>query len=138
MPLTQALSELVDTIGMQPTVILVRYYGARALYIPKTMPDTHPVCLRIGYEPAQKLSQLYGGMQLWVPPELSMLVELRDREIVRRVIEQGESVGATAYAFGVSRRWVLRTLARAGHHDREHGAGRRERWEDPRQLRLWD
>ena len=139
MPLTQALSELVDAIGITATVKLVRTYGARALYVPKQADDRHEITLRIGHEAAERLCAVYGGTQLMMPPECTLLVELREREIVRRIVDEQQSVGSVAYAFGVSRRWVHRMLDRAGYarlaaEDR----GRTHQREDPRQLRLWE
>lgn len=136
MPLTQALAELVDTIGLTATVKLVRVYGARALYIPKHLDDRHEITLRIGREAADRLGAAYGGTQLLMPPECTLLVELREREIVRRIVQENQSIGSVAYAFGVSCRWVHRILDRAGHP--RPGAERTHLREDPRQLRLWE
>lgn len=131
MALTQALEELVDTIGLPATVELVRTYAGRVLYVPKDPDDRHPITLRIGATAARSLSRLYGGTQLHVPPERNLLVEMRNREIVRRVVEEEASICATAYEFGVSRRWVHRVLDRAGHE--RHTAR-----EDSRQMSMWD
>ncbi len=46
--------------------------------------------------------------------ERKRLTEDRQREIVRRVVEEHESIRATASALGVSRTWVHRALERAG------------------------
>lgn len=138
MALTQALTELVDTIGLPAAVELVRTYGGRALYVPQKPDERHPITLRIGFVAAGSLAEIYGGTYLHVPPERSLLVELRNSEIVRRIVEKQESICSIAYEFGVSRRWVHRVLARAG-HDRPalSGSGRREHV-DPRQLSMWD
>lgn len=135
MALTQALSELVDTIGLPAAVELVRTYAGRALYVPKEADDRHPIVLRIGRDAARSLSALYGGTQLHVPPERNLLVALRNEEIVRRIVEDNESICATAYAFGVSRRWVHRVLERAGHE--RHALAQAGKAE-PRQLSMWD
>lgn len=140
MALTQALAELVETVGIEAACELVRVYGRRALYVPKHATRDHEIALLIGIDAAGRLSQSYGGTQLEVPPERSLLLELRCREIVRRIVEEHASICETAYAFGVSRRWVHHLLDRSG-YERLAAADRartHHRGEDPRQLRLWE
>ncbi len=143
MALTQALAELVDTIGMEATVELVRTYGRRNLYVPQHADARHEIALRIGLPAAQQLSAVYGGAELEVPPQRTLLVELRNAEIVRRIVQEGASISETAYAFGVTRRWVHRQLDLAGHArlaqaDRARTHQQKAQREDPRQLRLWE
>lgn len=137
MALTQALTELVDTIGLPATVELVRTYAGRALYVPQEPDDRHPITLRIGLIAARSLSTAYGGTYLHVPPERNLLVELRNAEIVRRIVEDHESICSTAYAFGVSRRWVHRVLERAG-HERAAANTNQKPGHDSRQLSMWN
>ncbi len=143
MALTQALVELVETIGMEAAVELVRTYGRRNLYVPQHADARHEIALRIGLAAAQRLSAAYGGAELEVPPERTLLVEMRNAEIVRRIVEDGASISETAYAFGVTRRWVHRQLDLAGHPrlaqaDRARTPQGKGKHEDPRQLRMWE
>jgi hypothetical protein len=115
MALTHTLTTLVDTIGLTGTMLLVRSYAGRGIYVPCEVDERHPLTLCVGLSAARGLCRIYAGRLLDVPAERTLLLALRNREIVRRVVEEHHTVCATAAAFGVSRRWVNRVLAEAGH-----------------------
>ena len=56
------LRDMVDLIGLHPTMTLVQAYGGVRLYVPKLeLEDDHSLVRLIGRPAAKKLQAMYGG-----------------------------------------------------------------------------
>lgn len=105
------LTEIVSTIGMQPTLELTRAWGGRTISIPAKMHEMHPIALTVGYNAALKLAAAYPGGRLEIPAERTILLELRNSSICSEY-QQGESVSKLAERWGISRKMILKVLDR--------------------------
>lgn len=77
------LQDLVELIGLHPTMRLVQAYGGVRLYVPKLeLEDDHSLVRLIGSEAAKKLQAMYGGEPHFdIPKAERALRAVRDAEI---------------------------------------------------------
>lgn len=110
------LRELVDLIGHQPAIELVRAWGGRRLKIPATINQDHALVYCVGWDAATKLAAAYGGAEpLDLPAERNFLIDLRNDAIASE-FARGKSITQLARDYGVSRRQVNSVLDRMGHN----------------------
>jgi AraC-like DNA-binding protein len=111
------VKELAQLLGMQTTIILVRRFSNRLLSVPTAdnLHDLHPLVLTIGQAPAHCLCKQYGGTSIELPNEVNALLPVRNEEMVRRFVNDGESIRSIAYEFGLDRAYVQKLIDRAGH-----------------------
>jgi len=100
-----SINRLIEVIGTQATLDLVRGYGGRRLYIRKQPRPDSAVALRIGEGPARQLSAYFGGATIELPAERNALIRLRDQSILER-LEAGASPREVAAEHGLSPRHV--------------------------------
>ena len=113
------LDEVVGLIGMPSAIILTRRYGGKALSVPslQNLHEKHPIALTIGWEPARKLCQMFGSEMINLPIEVNALLGIRNTEIVRLFVEEGQSIRCLSIAFGIDRGMIARLIDKAGHRD---------------------
>ncbi len=75
--------EVQKLIGEEDTAKLVAQYGGCALlYIPVRFKPEHPLCLLLGQEVAQRLTDEFGGISVEIPRACALQIEQRNRLIL--------------------------------------------------------
>ena len=93
------LQDLVELIGLHPTMQLVQAYGGVRLYVPKlALEADHPLARLIGSEAAKKLQAMYGGEPHFdIPKAERALRAVRDAEICRQRLNTSVRLLALEY-----------------------------------------
>lgn len=115
--MSRTLDEIVDLIGIQPTIELVRRYGGRMIRIPAKVGVEHAITLCVGFAASEKLAEAYGGEDLHIPAERILLMRLRNEQIVKRYTAQPPdnwSVNALSAEYGIDRQMIYKILRQAG------------------------
>ena len=111
------LQDLVELIGYQPTIELLRAWGGRRLKVPATMHQDHALVFIVGWDASQKLAEAYGGADaLDIPAERNFLIDLRNAALLE-AFHSGRTITWLSRKFGLSRRQVNSVLDRMGHRD---------------------
>lgn len=110
------LDDLVQLIGHQHAIELLRAWGGRRLKVPADIGQDHPLAFTVGLESAQKLASHYGGTDVDLPAERNFLIDLRNAAILVQ-FRAGRSISSLAEEFGVSRRQVNSILDAMGSRD---------------------
>jgi hypothetical protein len=108
------LGELIEVVGEDATLKLIRAFGGTRLYVPHSPEPNDPLSCAIGHFAALKLARIYGGDRVDVPnppPRRVRIMQLR---------ASGMSVDAIARELQCTRRRVFQVLAEA------RGSGRAE------------
>lgn len=98
---------LLDALGAEATVAIIRHWPGVRLYVPKRLADTNPLVTALGREAAEALVASFGGESLIVP-KCDQLVRYQQ---VQQLAAAGESPRAIALAAGYSERHVYKILA---------------------------
>lgn len=101
------VQELADAIGLADAIVIVRKWGGRELYVPKTVRHDDALALTLGLQTAQRLVSFFGGGYIKLPAERNALLDLRN-EAICQAIESGESPGSVGLEFGLTRQMVVR------------------------------
>lgn len=105
--------ELVEVIGLDATIDLVKTFGGDDLKIPQEVNGTSRMwdilVETIGQEAAEKLVRRCAGTVMYVPMCRMVLLSHRDREIVRR-FDAGEPFDALRREYKFTRRHLYRVL----------------------------
>lgn len=114
--LPDAAHELIEVIGLQATIDLVRAHGGDEIPVPAVVDgDSRAWAIleeSVGHEAARKLVESrFKGTRVYVPMCSAALRAARDREIVRR-IDAGEPFGEVRRTFRMTRSWMYRVLGR--------------------------
>lgn len=116
--LSRILEEVIEVAGFAAALELCRAYGGRTVRVPGIMPETHPLALTMGYRPACKLADRFGGDSLAVPAERTAVMDLRNARIVAAYQggsgEAPRSVSALSVEFGLTRKRITEVLDEAG------------------------
>lgn len=117
--LPEAAHVLIEVIGLQATIDLVKVHGGDEIKVPAVVDgDSRAWALleeAIGYEAATKLVKShFKGTPVYVPLCTAALRAARDREIVRK-IDAGEHFDQVRSAHRITRSYLYRLL-------RKHGA----------------
>jgi len=107
------LDDLVDFIGHQHAIELLRAWGGRRLKVPTEIGQDHPLAMTIGLDSAKVMATYYGGTELYLPAERNFLIDLRNAAIVAK-FKGGSSITKLSEDFGVSRRHVHTILDALG------------------------
>lgn len=110
------LQDLVELIGHQPAIELLRAWGGRRLKVPAEVHQDHALVFTVGWDAACKLSKAYGGTDLDLPAERNFLVDMRNDAILAE-FTRGRSITWLSMTYGVSRRQVNSILDRMGARD---------------------
>lgn len=112
------LQDLVELIGHQPTIELLRAWGGRRLKVPVHVHQDHALVFIVGWDAAEKLSKAYGGADaLDIPAEKNYLIDLRNEAIAAEFMAKARSITWLSRTYGISRRQVNSVLDRMGHAD---------------------
>lgn len=113
------IDEIADLIGRQNAIVLTRRFGGRTLSVPTTdnLGDNHPLVFTIGLEPARAMARMYGGTVVDIPTEVNALLDQRNAEIVRRFMDDEESIRSLAFDFGLDRAMIAKIIDKAGHRE---------------------
>ena len=99
------LVELVELIGHQHAIELLRAWGGRRIKVPAEVTQDHPLSFCVGLESAQRLAQRYANCNLDLPAERNFLIDLRNDAILQD-FRQNRSISWLAAHYGISRRQV--------------------------------
>ena len=105
--------ELVEVIGLNATIDLVRTFPGDDLKIPEVVNGTSRMweilVETIGAEAATKLVQRYGGTAIYVPVCQRALLVVRNRAIIQR-FDSGEDFDVLRREYKMTRRHLFRVL----------------------------
>lgn len=111
------LKDLVELLGHQPAIELVRAWGGRRLKVPAEMHQDHALVYIVGWDAACKLAHAYGGADaVDIPAERNYLVDMRNDAVVAD-FGRHRSITWLSRTYGISRRQVNSVLDRMGHRD---------------------
>ena len=115
--LPESARELIEVIGLNATIDLIKDYPGDELKIPTMINGASRVWEQlvesIGPQDAEKLVARYKGTMLYVPTCRMALLAHRNREIIRR-FDAGEPFDAIRRDIKVSRRHMYRLLKLPG------------------------
>ncbi len=103
--------EIERVIGRSALITLEKHYGRSYLYIKANKPAKELVKL-IGREKAQKMSDAFGGGEVYVPK--LMLKKIRNHQIAEGM-SAGKSVKELASEFRLSTKWIIKILQERGY-----------------------
>lgn len=105
--------ELVEVMGLEATINLVKDFGGDDLRIPEVVNGTSRMwdilVETVGPEAAAKLVHRYKGTVIYVPKCQAALIKLRDTEIIRRY-DAGEPFDTLRREHKITRRHLFRIL----------------------------
>ena len=113
------LRDIVDLVGMHPTMKLVEAYGGVRLYVPKgELAEDHYLVRLIGREAAEKLQAMYGGEPHFdIPKAERAMRAVRDARI--RAQRPGTSVRALALEHRLTERQIRTICGELGEDDNQ-------------------
>jgi Mor family transcriptional regulator len=103
------VKQLTETVGFADTMEIVRRWGGRELYVPRSVTRADPLALTLGIDTAMKLVEHFGGNRLSLPKERNALLDVRNQAIVA-AFERGESHQDIALQFGLRRQSVAHII----------------------------
>lgn len=105
--------ELVDVIGIDATIDLVKMFGGDDLKIPEVVNGTSRMweilVETVGPGAAEKLVHRYAGTPLYIPTCRIALLAVRDRSIIQR-FDAGEDFDKLRREYKMTRRHMYRIL----------------------------
>lgn len=107
------VSDLIDLIGLNDTLSLLRARGGERVYIPLEVTDGHWLLESVGKRSAETVCRYWGGDYLALPMGSKLKSAQRNVEIYR-AREQGKSVKEIARLFETTERSVRMVLAKLG------------------------
>lgn len=113
--LQQIVQDMTEVVGLATTIEIIRRWGGRDWYVPKTVEPQDPLALTLGLEPARKFVAVFGGDRLTLPAERNVLMRLRDQAIVDR-LKAGESREKIGLDFGICRQRVTQIERKSYQH----------------------
>jgi len=111
--LPASAKELIEVMGLDATIDLVKMFGGDDLKIPEVVNGTSRMweilVETVGPEAAEKLVKRYAGTPVYIPVCRMALLAHRDREIARR-FDAGEAFDLLRREFKLTRRHLYRVL----------------------------
>lgn len=105
--------ELVEVIGIDATIDLVKMFGGDDLKIPEVVNGTSRMweilVETVGPHAAEKLVHRYAGTPIYIPTCRMALIARRDREIIQR-FDAGEDFDKLRREHKITRRHMYRIL----------------------------
>jgi len=74
----EALASIGEAIGLEAALALANHFGGVRLYVPKTIGDSHAICVALGRENADRLAAWAGGGSIDVPKQAARRARVRD------------------------------------------------------------
>lgn len=108
---SNCLKSVVDLIGHQAAIRLVRAKGGRDIKFPleQELHDLHWLVVIVGLDNAQKLCNYFLGASLKLPIEVNALLQLRNQAIAADY-KNGDSVSHIASVYQIDRKLVQKVL----------------------------
>lgn len=108
---SNCLKDVVDLIGHQAAIRLVRAKGGRDITFPfdAELHDRHWLVVIVGLDNAKKMCKSFWGMSLKLPIEVNALLQLRNESIVEQY-NNGISISRIANAYQIDRKHVQNIL----------------------------
>ena len=112
---SNCLKSVVDLIGHQAAIRLVRAKGGRDFSLPQTseLHDLHWLVVIVGLDNADVLCDYFRGASLKLPIEVNALIQLRNEAIVVD-FNRGVSISELARNYQVDRKLIQNTLDKFG------------------------
>lgn len=109
--LPESLKNMVNVIGLAPTMAIVNAFGGTILFIPKKTNDRHRLINLIGIDQFKLIVSSFGGNSFAVPRMANVIRSNRNREIVQRY-DSGDSVYTLASAYKMTNRQIYNILSK--------------------------
>ena len=93
--MTGAVEDMRRALGDDDAAQTCLAFGGRDIYVPRQIPESHPIARALGAERARKLAAEYGGGELYVP--------LARRFLAAWLGGAGLSTAAIAQQLGISK-----------------------------------
>lgn len=105
------LKQVLNLIGHQATIRLVRAKGGRDITLPieKNLTDNNWLVALVGMDNAKKLCNHFVGVSLKLPIEVNALVQLRNASIVIDY-QDGMSISSIANNYQIDRKLVQKII----------------------------
>lgn len=110
------LGEIVQLIGHQPAIELLRAWGGRRIKVPAEIGQDHALAFCIGLEAARLMAKEYGGTDLDLPAERNILIDMRNDAIYSDFFKE-KNITWLSRRYGLSRRQVNSILDKMGARD---------------------
>lgn len=98
------LRELVDLVGVVPTMAIVQAYGGTSLFISREPGEDSLLARVVGMQDAAVIGRALGTDRRFVPKASAALRDLRDRQIRHDLMTM--SVRQVARKYRLGERWV--------------------------------
>jgi Mor family transcriptional regulator len=103
--------ELIDALGLEAAIAVVKQWGGQRLYVPECPADDHPITALLGADLARRIGFRFPNAFLNIPKCEAVLRARRNAGIVAAAREQ--SINTVAAQHRLTRRQVFRVLAEA-------------------------
>lgn len=105
--LPKRTQELVEVIGLESTMCLVKQFGGTHLNIPKNPKPTHYLVDMIGFVAFEKLCHYYGGDKLEIDLCVNLISEHK-RQLILAGVKNGKTNAQLARQFNTTERQIRR------------------------------
>lgn len=112
------MRRLIAVMGFEPAIKLLRKYGGRRIWVPKTAASDRVLAQVVGLKALAALVEHYAGEMLELPSDEKLLIQMRNRMLIARR-DEGASYAELAQEFGVSRRWAIELCNTARDNERQ-------------------
>ena len=100
--LPAGLAEIARNVGLTAALELAITWGGTRLYIPKQMPEDHPIAVQVGCEAASKLAAYYGSTSITPPKNaFAKIRQARFRASVVREFYSGKTASELARKYNL-------------------------------------
>ncbi|MBW4648927.1 MAG: hypothetical protein KME06_09515 [Kastovskya adunca ATA6-11-RM4] len=110
--LPSSMDELLDLIGFEKTMILLKIWAGKKLYISKKVKAEHRLIPLIGEVATTKLCGEYGGDYLRFPTARSARASAR-HAVIRLHHKEGETTGNLARKYKINPRYAAKIIEAA-------------------------
>jgi hypothetical protein len=103
--LPKRTAELVQVVGFEVAMVLVKQFGGTHLNIPKKAKSQHPLVSSIGIEAFEKLCCYYGGTKLEIDL-CSDLINQKKEQLILAALKAGKTNAQLARQFNTTERQI--------------------------------
>lgn len=107
--LPKSLQEIIEILGENIAMELVKHLGGRHLYVPNAVSDDHDIAKAIGLEQATKFCQHFRGSALSIPKCKTYFNRKRNQEMIE-LHRKGEKIPSLVATFGLTTRQIRTIL----------------------------
>lgn len=112
------MRRLIELLGFDVTLKLLKARGGRRIWIPKTAAGDRVLAQVVGHRALETLVEHYAGEMLELPSDEKLITQVRNRLMVAARAD-GASYAELAEQFGVSRRWAIEVCNAAAEDDKQ-------------------